>query len=267
MVVTEYNEIKLHPGANGLCCRKRHKTDIKHLFICDVKPCCMESQTDRQTTGNNAWDWKLGLKKNPTKANFSSICCHLAAIPWDKFCFDFGDFEEGLGVMARRNNQASGMSARGLNYGWPRAPDQAGWKKHYHNAMLFTQKAYCLMSWPVTDIFRRQSQTRWADRVSQERFDLESPNFTRTSTLTYSTSTPDMASLAPSGWKLSQKKLLKMPPQTALRRISSWSSGRNRLGSIHDAAFSVHHVISLSKIFTPTGSGQISLSFHPSRTD
>ena len=41
-------------------------------------------------------------------------------------------------------------------------------------------------------------------RISRELLDLESPNFTRASIPTYSTSTPDMTSLTTSGRKLSQ---------------------------------------------------------------
>ena len=47
--------------------------------------------------------------------------------------------------------------------------------------------------------------TKSVPRVSREPFDQESPNFTRTSTPTYSTVTPDMTSLSTSGGKLSRK--------------------------------------------------------------
>ena len=72
---------------------------------------------------------------------------------------------------------------------------------------------------------RRSSITKWAGRLSRERFDLESPNWTRTSTPSLFTATPDMTSLA--------ANLSKMQPPTALSRIS-----RERLkpGSWHFTA-------------------------------
>ena len=54
----------------------------------------------------------------------------------------------------------------------------------------------------------------------RDRFDVEYPNYRRASTLTSSSVTPDMTKLATSGWRLSQKKLSKMPPRMALGRIS-----------------------------------------------
>ena len=49
--------------------------------------------------------------------------------------------------------------------------------------------------------------------ISRERFDLESPNFTRTFIPVRSTSAPGMTSLSTSGWKLSAfEKRLKMTP-------------------------------------------------------
>ena len=59
---------------------------------------------------------------------------------------------------------------------------------------------------PLASVVRRSSSiTKWAARISLERFDLESPNFTRTSIPTCSTATSDMTSTATSGWKLSLK--------------------------------------------------------------
>ena len=44
--------------------------------------------------------------------------------------------------------------------------------------------AFCLMSWPASDgVVRHSPITKRAARISQERFDLDSPNFTRTSGL------------------------------------------------------------------------------------
>ena len=44
----------------------------------------------------------------------------------------------------------------------------------------------------------RLSIANWESWISRERFDLESPNFTHTSILTYSATVPEMTSLAPS---------------------------------------------------------------------
>ena len=49
----------------------------------------------------------------------------------------------------------------------------------------------------------RSSITKWAGRISQEQFDLESPNFTWTSVPALSTASPDTTSLATSSRKLS----------------------------------------------------------------
>ena len=57
----------------------------------------------------------------------------------------------------------------------------------------------CLMSFGR----RSSSITKSAARISQERFDLESPSFTQTSMPTHSTATPDRASPAPFGRHLS----------------------------------------------------------------
>ena len=58
--------------------------------------------------------------------------------------------------------------------------------------------------------------TKWASRISPERLDLASPNFTRTSTPVRSITTPDMTSLTTSSWQLSKfKKRSKMSSQTA----------------------------------------------------
>ena len=51
-------------------------------------------------------------------------------------------------------------------------------------------------------------RTKRGSRISRERFDIESPNFTGTFIPTCSTSPPDMTSLASSGRKLSHKSCL-----------------------------------------------------------
>ena len=56
--------------------------------------------------------------------------------------------------------------------------------------------------------------------ISRLCFNLKSLNFTGTSVPTYSTSTPDMMSLATSSWKLSRKNLSKTPLPTASVGIS-----------------------------------------------
>ena len=48
----------------------------------------------------------------------------------------------------------------------------------------------------------RSFDTKSALRISRKLFDLVSPNFTQTSTLTFSTASPDMTSLSASGLKL-----------------------------------------------------------------
>ena len=55
------------------------------------------------------------------------------------------------------------------------------------------------MSWSA-------SITKWAAWISGERFDLESPNFTRTSAPTHFTATPDMTSLLYFGLKIILEK-------------------------------------------------------------
>ena len=52
----------------------------------------------------------------------------------------------------------------------------------------------------------RSSITKWAARMSQERFDLESPNFIQKSIPAHPTATRNMTSLANSGWHLSKLK-------------------------------------------------------------
>ena len=49
--------------------------------------------------------------------------------------------------------------------------------------------------------------TKWASRISQERFDLQSPNFTQTFRRAPPTTTQDMTSLATSSRKLSGKNI------------------------------------------------------------
>ena len=59
--------------------------------------------------------------------------------------------------------------------------------------------------YPITtrSIGRRSSSvTKWGSHITRERFDLESPNFIGTSTVTLSISIPDMTSLSTSGRKL-----------------------------------------------------------------
>ena len=56
---------------------------------------------------------------------------------------------------------------------------------------------------------RSSSITKWAARISREWFDLESPNFTRTSTPAYSAATPDVAWPTTSGRELSRKNCRK----------------------------------------------------------
>ena len=51
---------------------------------------------------------------------------------------------------------------------------------------------------------RRSSITKWGSLISQERFDLESPDFTGPSVPTYSTATPIMESSAASGRHISK---------------------------------------------------------------
>ena len=68
-------------------------------------------------------------------------------------------------------------------------------------------------------MFIRSLETKPAARISREPFDLESPNFTRTSILTYYIATPDMQSLTTSCQKLSQK-MSKMLPSMASAGIS-----------------------------------------------
>ena len=61
---------------------------------------------------------------------------------------------------------------------------------------------------PASFVIRRRSSatiTKWTTRASQERFDLELPNFTRTSVQVWSTTTQDKTSLDSSGRKLSLK--------------------------------------------------------------
>ena len=64
------------------------------------------------------------------------------------------------------------------------------------------------------------SVTKLGSHISWERFDLEPPNFTRISILTYSTATLDMASLFTSSRKLSWTKSSKIQPSVASDGIS-----------------------------------------------
>ena len=52
----------------------------------------------------------------------------------------------------------------------------------------------------------RSFVANWGSRISRERFDLDSPHFTRTFKMDGSTITPDMTSLATSGWQLPKFK-------------------------------------------------------------
>ena len=62
---------------------------------------------------------------------------------------------------------------------------------------------------PVCHRVRRPSSfvTKWASRISRERFDVESPNFTWTFTPVSFTTAPDMTPLTTSGWQLSKLKI------------------------------------------------------------
>ena len=57
-------------------------------------------------------------------------------------------------------------------------------------------------------MFVRSFDTKSASRISRKPFDLESPYFMGTSTLTLSTAIPDMTSLSTSGRKLKEKNSL-----------------------------------------------------------
>ena len=89
---------------------------------------------------------------------------------------------------------------------------------------------------PSFAVVRRLSSTimKWVARISGERFELESSNFTKTCTPTCCAITSDMTSLAASDWKLSRKKpWWKMPPPTALGGISRERFKRGSPNSTH----------------------------------
>ena len=70
----------------------------------------------------------------------------------------------------------------------------------------------CCLMLPVSAIVRSLSIKTWAAWISVEIFELESPQFTWTSTPTYFTTTPDMTSLAASG-------LLQNTAQKCVKRL------------------------------------------------
>ena len=58
-------------------------------------------------------------------------------------------------------------------------------------SMQNADRRFCFVMTRVSFV-RRSSITKWAARISQEQFDLESPNFIWLSTLTWSTARPDI---------------------------------------------------------------------------
>ena len=83
--------------------------------------------------------------------------------------------------------------------------------------------AFC--PYVITGVRRRRRGTsfvpKWGSRISREKFDLESPNFTRTFTQVGSNTTPDITSLTTSGRLSSKfKNPSKMPHQPASGGIS-----------------------------------------------
>ena len=78
----------------------------------------------------------------------------------------------------------------------------------------------CVLPYLITCVVLRLSITKWATRISRERFELESHDFTGTSLSVYSIAALSMTSLTSSSRMLPRKKPSKMPLPTASGGIS-----------------------------------------------
>ena len=126
--------------------------------------------------------------------------------------------------------------------------------------------AFCLMWWPASTVVRRHhsSITNWAARMFRERHDLESPNFLRTSTPTYSTPHRVWRRHRSAFVEVRKKNRSKMSPPTKLGRILvarrfAWP---NQLGFL----FSVIYGLYISYCEQVENFAKVQMGYHSQET-